>query len=151
MQSAETAAPRSRGRALVRPIAWAIALATCATLLACSDSNSVNVQTFTVSLTDTLHTIVEEDGTTVSTVLMVVDTDAGHVIGVSLNYAVSAGTLSSATGISGANGAASVVWTVTPAQAAASGQTDLIFSACADSDEPASCAPAALASLHVGG
>jgi hypothetical protein len=137
-----------RGR--LRATAWALGLVACAAVAACDYGSGVDVQTFTVSLTDTLHTTVLEDGTLVSTVLMEVDADVGHVIGVSLNYAVTAGTLSSTTGISGANGAASVIWTVTPAQAAAAGQTDLIFSACSDSNEPATCVPGSLASLHVG-
>jgi hypothetical protein len=68
----------------------------------------VDVQTLTVSLTDTLETSVSPDGTLVSTVFMSVDADVGHVIGVSLNYAVTAGTLSSTTGVSGINSAASV-------------------------------------------
>jgi hypothetical protein len=140
--------PPTRARA--RATAWALGLAVCATAAACSYGSGVDVQTFTVALTDTLHTVVQEDGTLVSTVLMEVDADVGHVIGVSLNYAVSAGTLSSTTGISGANGAASVTWTVTPEQAAASGQTELVFSACSDSNEPATCTPGALASLHIG-
>jgi hypothetical protein len=133
-----------------RVSAWTLCLALGAAAAACNYGSGVDVQTFTVSLTDTLHTTVLEDGTLVSTVLMVVDADVGHVIGVSLNYAVSAGTLSSTTGISGANGAASVTWTVTPAQAAAAGQTELIFSACSDSNEPATCVPGSLASLRVG-
>lgn len=137
-----------RRPARLRAAVCALGLVACAA--ACDYGSGVDVQTFTVALTDTLHTTVLEDGTLVSTVLMEVDADVGHVIGVSLNYAVSAGTLSSTTGISGANGAASVVWTVTPAQAAAAGQADLVFSACADSNEPATCVPGSLASLHVG-
>jgi hypothetical protein len=139
-----------RRRAGIRATAWAMGLTISAAASACSYGSGVDVQTFTVSLTDTLHTTRLEDGTLVSTVLMQVDADVGHVIGVSLNYAVTGGTLSSTTGISGANGAASVIWTVTPAQAAASGQTDLIFSACSDSNEPATCVPGSLASLHIG-
>ncbi|HET9726743.1 MAG TPA: hypothetical protein VFP28_07480 [Gemmatimonadales bacterium] len=139
-----------RSGVLARGAARTLAVAACGAAASCSYGSGVDVQTFTVSLTDTLHTSVSPDGTLVSTVLMSVDTDVGHVIGVSLNYAVTAGTLSSTTGISGINGAASVTWTVTPEQAAASGQTDLIFSACADSNEPATCTPGALASLHVG-
>jgi hypothetical protein len=138
------------GRSRVHAIVSAVGLAACAAAAACSYGSGVDVQTFTVSLTDTLHTAVLEDGTLVSTVFMEVDADVGHVIGVNLNYAVSAGTLSSTTGVSGANGAASVVWTVTPQQAAASGQTDLVFSACSDSNEPATCTPGSLASLHIG-
>ena len=137
-------------RAHARATVWALGVAACAGLAACSYGSGVDVQTFTVSLTDTLHTTVMPDGTLVSNVLMEVDADVGHVIGVSLKYAVSAGTLSSTTGISGANGAASVTWTVTPQQAAAAGQTVLIFSACSDSNEPATCTPGALASLQVG-
>jgi hypothetical protein len=137
-------------RAGIRASAWALCLALCGAGAACSYGSGVDVQTFTVALTDTLHTTVLEDGTLVTTVLMEVDADVGHVIGVSLNYAVSAGTLSSTTGISGANGAASVIWTVTPQQAAASGQTELIFSACSDSNEPATCVPGSLASLRIG-
>lgn len=149
MPLAETIPTGPRRWAWARQAALTLALATAAGI-GCSYGSGVDVQTFTVALTDTLHTTVLEDGTLVSTVLMEVDADVGHVIGVSLNYAVSAGTLSSTTGISGANGAASVVWTVTPAQAAAAGQTDLVFSACADSNEPATCVPGSLASLHVG-
>jgi hypothetical protein len=145
-RSPSATATRTRARATV----WTLCLALCAAAAACSYGSGVDVQTFTVALTDTLHTTVSEDGTVVSTVLMEVDADVGHVIGVSLNYAVSGGTLSSTTGVSGANGAASVTWTVTPEQAAASGQTDLIFSACSDSNEPATCTPGALARLHVG-
>ena len=141
---------RRQGRPRIRAIVSPAGLAACAAAAACSYGSGVDVQNFAVSLTDTLHTTVLEDGTLVSTVLMEVDADVGHVIGVNLNYAVSAGTLSSTTGISGANGAASVVWTVTPQQAAASGQTDLIFSACSDSNEPATCIPGSLASLHIG-
>jgi hypothetical protein len=137
-------------RARARAALWSVCLAVCAATAACDYGSGVDVQTFTVSLTDTLHTTVLEDGTLVSTVLMQVDADVGHVIGVSLNYAVTGGTLSSTTGVSGANGAASVIWTVTPAQAAASGQTDLVFSACSDSNEPATCIPGSLASLHIG-
>jgi len=137
---------RSRARAT----AWILGLALGGAATACSYGSGVDVQTFTVALTDTLHTSVSENGTLVSTVLMEVDADVGHVIGVSLNYAVTGGTLSSTTGISGANGAASVTWTVTPEQAAASGQTELIFSACSDSNEPATCTPGALARLRVG-
>ena len=140
--------PRTQARA--RATAWALGLATCAAAAACSYGSGVDVQTFTVSLTDTLHTTVMPDGTLVSNVQMSVDADVGHVIGVGLRYAVSAGTLSDTTGISGANGAASVTWTVTPEQAAASGQTVLIFSACSDSNEPPTCTPGALASLQVG-
>jgi len=141
---------RRRARAGIRATAWALCLTVSGAAAACSYGSGVDVQTFTVSLIDTLHTTVLEDGTLVSTVLMQVDADVGHVIGVSLNYAVTGGTLSSTTGISGANGAASVTWTVTPAEAAASGQTDLIFSACSDSNEPATCVPGSLASLHIG-
>ena len=132
-----------------RAAALALGLAAGAGASACSYGSGVDVQTFTVSLTDTLHTTILEDGTRVAIVLMSVEADVGHVIGVGLNYAVTAGTLSSTTGISGANGAASVTWTVTPAQAAASGQTDLIFSACSDSNEPPTCTPGALAMLHI--
>ena len=137
-------------RAHARATAWNLGLAACAAAAACSYGSGVDVQTFTVSLTDTLHTAVQEDGTLVSTVLMEVDADVGHVIGVSLNYAVTGGTLSSTTGISGANGAASVTWTVPPEQAAAAGTTDLIFPACSDSNEPATCTPGELARLHIG-
>ena len=149
MRSIPLFPPALRGR-LAGAATGAVALVAGAVISACSYGSGTDVQTFTVSLTDTLHTSVLQDGTRVSTVLMEVDTDVGHVIGVSLKYAVTAGTLSSTTGMSGANGAASVTWTVTPQQAAASGQTDLIFSACADSNEPATCTPGALASLHVG-
>ncbi|HET7468689.1 MAG TPA: hypothetical protein VFJ81_03405 [Gemmatimonadales bacterium] len=138
------------GRSRIRAVAWALGVIACAAAAACSYGSGVDVQTFAVILTDTLHTTVLDDGTLVSTVFMEVDADVGHVIGVNLNYAVTAGTLSSTTGVSGANGAASVVWTVTPQQAAASGQTDLIFSACSDSNEPATCTPGSLASLHIG-
>ena len=137
-------------RTRARATSWPLGLAACAAAAACSYGSGVDVQTFTVSLTDTLHTTVMQDGTLVSNVQMVVDADVGHVIGVGLRYAVSAGTLSSTTGISGANGAASVTWTVTPEQAAASGQTALIFSACSDSNEPPTCTPGELASLQVG-
>ena len=142
--------PALRGRPIARVFAWALTLAVCAGLPACGGT-VLDVQTFTVSLTDTLHTAVADDGTIVSTVLMEVDNDNGHAIGFGLKYAVTAGTLSSATGVSGVNGAASVTWTVTPAEAAASGQTELIFSACSNTDDPPSCTPQPLASLHVGG
>jgi hypothetical protein len=150
MRPATCSPPRLPSRARARATAWTLLLAVCAAAAACSYGSGVDVQTFTVSLTDTLHTTVLEDGTRVSAVLMEVDADVGHVIGVNLNYAVTGGTLSSTTGISGANGAASVTWTVTPEQAAASGQTELIFSACSDSNEPATCTPGALARLNIG-
>ena len=87
------------------------------------------------------------DGSLVSVVQVVVDiAGGGHVIGAGLRYLVSVGELSSTTGQSGANGIAAVNWTVTPAEAA--GQTALIFSACADNQDPSICDPQPLATLN---
>jgi hypothetical protein len=119
-----------------------------ATLAACGGGTGVDVQTFTVSLANTPVTSVREDSTIVSTISLVVDTDAGHVIGASLKYAVTAGDLSDTNAVSGVNGFAVVTWTVTPAQAA--GRTKFTFSACADSGEPvATCTPYVLATLDL--
>jgi hypothetical protein len=128
-------------RLLILATAGAVALG------ACSDSSGINVQTFTVTLSDTPQTTKHEDGSVVSVIGVVVDTDAGHVIGASIRYAVSTGALSATTGVSGANGLATVTWTLTGEQAAA--QTNPTFSACSDSEEPAACTPAVLATLHL--
>ncbi len=149
MRPTEAAAPSSGHRTLFRRTAWTVAVATTATLAACGDNTGVDIQSYNVSLVGQPEAVMRDDGAAVITIDLVVDTDVGHVIGASLRYAVSAGDLSDTTATSGANGLATVVWTVTPAQAA--GQADLVFSACADNQDPVACSPIQMATLHVGG
>ena len=135
-------------RPSVRAVAALIVIGGSAALAACGGGTGVDVQSFSVNLNGQPVTSVREDSTIVSTITMSVDTDAGHVIGASIRYAVSAGDLSDTTAISGANGFAAVTWTVTPAQAA--GKTSLTFAACADSEEPvATCTPLVLATMDL--
>jgi hypothetical protein len=140
--------PTEATERLIRRTAWPVVLAVSTLLGACSNGASVDFQTFDVSLTATPQTVVNGDGTAVSTIDMVVNTDVGYVVGANLKYAVSAGDLSSTTAVSGSNGLATVTWTLTPAQIAA--QPDPTFAACAASDLPASCTPVVLATLHLG-
>jgi hypothetical protein len=148
MRPTEPAAPPSRHRPLSRRTAWTAAVVATATLAACGDNTGVDIQSYNVSLVGQPEALKRDDGAAVITINLVVDTDVGHVIGASLRYAVSAGDLSDTTATSGANGLATVVWTVTPAQAG--GQTDLVFSACADNQDPAGCTPIQMATLHPG-
>lgn len=131
---------------MTRPTTWISSLLACAAVAGCGNSSALDFQTYTVSLVAAPQTTREPDSTLVSVIQLVVDTQGGHVIGAGLNYLVSGGTLSAATGVSGANGLASVTWTVTPAQAA--GQTQLGFAACADNQEPPRCTPEQLATLN---
>lgn len=134
---------------MTRPITWIAALLACAAAAACGNSAAVDFETFSVSLAAAPQTTEQADSTLVTVIQLVVDTDGGHVIGASLKYAVSAGDLSPATGQSGANGLASVTWTVTAAQAA--GQNALGFAACADNQAPSMCTPETLATLNLQG
>ena len=139
--------PCRRGRSMTRTTTWIAALFACAAAVACGNNAGLDFQTFTVSLATAPQTTRLNDGTLVTVIELVVDTDGGHVIGASLKYLVSTGDLSPATGVSGANGLASVTWTVTPAQAA--GQTQLRFAACADNQDPSLCTPEPLATLNL--
>lgn len=144
------AAPPSPCRRPIRPIPWAVAFAACALLGACSNDAGVDIQIFDVNLLNPPSTVVQADGTRVSTISLEVDTDTGHVIGASLLYAVTAGDLSDTTAVSGTNGFAAVTWTVTPAQAA--GLTEVTFSACASSEgTTATCTPQPVATLQLTG
>jgi hypothetical protein len=124
------------------------ALSACAAATGCSNGAGIDIQNYDVTLASQPLTAVRADGALVITIDLIVGTDVGRVIGASLGYAVSAGDVSPSTGVSGADGLASVTWTVTPAQAA--GQSELTFAACADNQDPPTCAPGILAKLQPG-
>lgn len=134
---------------MIRTAVPIAALAVLVSFTACGSGTAVDIQTYTVSLAVQPQAVLQPDGTLVSTLDLVVDTDGGHVIGATLKYAVSAGELSPAAGVSGADGLARVVWTVTPAEAV--GHANFTFSACADNQDPAVCDPQQLATLEVHG
>lgn len=131
---------------MIRPSAWAAALFACAAATACNNAAAVDIRNYDILLAAQPSATMRADSTIVITINMIVGTDVGRVVGASLAYAVSAGELSDTTAVSGANGTASVTWTVTPAQAV--GQYTLSFSACADNLEPPECTPALLATLQ---
>ena len=133
-------------RLLARRTSIAVALCTCAAASACNNAQAVDIRNYDILLAGTPTSTVRADGVLQITVDMIVGTDAGRVVGASLMYAVSAGELSDTTAFSGANGTASVTWTVTPAQA--QGQYTLTFMACADNLDPPQCSPAVLATLQ---
>jgi hypothetical protein len=131
---------------MTRPLAWAAALFAAAALTGCNNAAAVDIRNYDILLADQPSATMRADGVLQITINMIIGTDAGRVVGASLAYAVSAGELSDTTAFSGANGTASVTWTVTPAQA--QGQYTLSFMACADNLDPPECTPSLLATLQ---
>lgn len=131
---------------MIRPSALAAALSASAALAGCNNAQAVDIRNYDILLASQPSATMRADGVLQITVSMIVGTDAGRVVGASLAYAVSAGDLSDTTAFSGANGTASVTWTVTPAQA--QGQYTLSFMACADNLDPPQCTPSLLATLQ---
>jgi hypothetical protein len=118
---------------------------------ACGDSNEpanepAAAMTFDVRSASTTDTRVDPAGIVVSTIDLIVQKGTERIGGAHLLYAVSAGSLSASTGTSGADGIASVTWTVTPDQYA--GQEKVTFSVCAGNQEPPTCHPAVLLTIN---
>jgi hypothetical protein len=131
---------------MTRLLALAAALLASAAATACNNAAAVDIRNYDILLASQPGATMRADGVLEIRIDMIVGTDAGRVVGASLAYAVSAGELSDTTAFSGANGTASVTWTVTPAQA--QGQYTLSFMACADNLDPPQCTPSLLATLQ---